>query len=382
MAIPLSLLTQKKVGTPAEQVQEQVQNTQRTLPSGQTYRVTEAGTPYGKNINTAAYRLAQQRGLSNPIQYATGTPLPTETITPAIQPQEQQYQMPVEQTPSYQQPTAMSQYEQQGGYTNQDLMAGLNMLAQAKYGSPYGAQADILNLLDQAAAQRYAGTGIYGTPQGYAFSPDQLRGMQNANDALIQARAQQLGAAAQEASSQQTGNKLGSTTMNDAQFKVYNNLADSFNTISATDRKKVLEYNSIKQLAQNAKKGSPQANIAIVYSFMRSLDPTSTVREGEYATAQNSAGIPDNVRNLFNKAINGNFLTPSQIDGFTQQAKTLADTADKNLQVYAKDFAKRANLGGVPVSESDFYVPEMYIVGDNTSTSAGSVGQERIGGLF
>jgi hypothetical protein len=36
---------------------------------------------------------------------------------------------------------------------------------------------------------------------------------------------------------------------------------------------------------------------------MKMLDPTSVVREGEFATAQNAASIPIKIVNMYNKAL-------------------------------------------------------------------------------
>jgi len=38
------------------------------------------------------------------------------------------------------------------------------------------------------------------------------------------------------------------------------------------------------------------------------LDPGSVVRESEFATAQNAAGVPDQVRNMYNKVLSGTRL--------------------------------------------------------------------------
>jgi hypothetical protein len=70
-------------------------------------------------------------------------------------------------------------------------------------------------------------------------------------------------------------------------------------------------------------------DIALIYSYMKMLDPGSVVREGEFATAQNSAGIPTAISNLYNKAISGQRLTPGQRKTFLGQANRLADAASK-----------------------------------------------------
>lgn len=62
------------------------------------------------------------------------------------------------------------------------------------------------------------------------------------------------------------------------------------------------------------------SDVAMVYGFMKMLDPGSVVREGEFATAENTAGIPDQVRQLYNRALTGERLPPQVRQDFMQQA--------------------------------------------------------------
>lgn len=72
------------------------------------------------------------------------------------------------------------------------------------------------------------------------------------------------------------------------------------------------------QTAANDNTGA--SDIALVYNFMRTLDPTSTVREGEFATAQNSGSLSQSVMNAYNKALKGERLQPEQRQQFVQTA--------------------------------------------------------------
>jgi GH24 family phage-related lysozyme (muramidase) len=69
---------------------------------------------------------------------------------------------------------------------------------------------------------------------------------------------------------------------------------------------------------------SGAGDIATVYSYMKMLDPTSVVREGEYATAENTGGLPEKVWNLYNKALTGQRLTPGQRAEFLGAGEALA----------------------------------------------------------
>lgn len=70
---------------------------------------------------------------------------------------------------------------------------------------------------------------------------------------------------------------------------------------------------------------SAAGDLSLIYSYMRMLDPGSSVKEGEFASAQNAGGVPDRVRAQWNNALRGERLTASQRADFTKQAKSLFD---------------------------------------------------------
>ena len=77
---------------------------------------------------------------------------------------------------------------------------------------------------------------------------------------------------------------------------------------------------SVQKMIDSAEQNSASGHIALIFSYMKLLDPTSTVREGEFATAQNAGGIPETVRNVFNKAMSGTRLQPGQRQDFLKTA--------------------------------------------------------------
>ncbi len=84
----------------------------------------------------------------------------------------------------------------------------------------------------------------------------------------------------------------------------------------------VTNYKKISAAAES-KNPTGATDISLVYSFMKMNDPGSTVREGEYATAENSGGIPPKLMNLYNKIVEGVRLTPSQRADFHEASKSL-----------------------------------------------------------
>ena len=57
---------------------------------------------------------------------------------------------------------------------------------------------------------------------------------------------------------------------------------------------------------------SAQRDQGAIFSWMKILDPGSTVREGEYATAKNARGVPDKIAGWWNQVVSGQILTPDQ----------------------------------------------------------------------
>lgn len=78
---------------------------------------------------------------------------------------------------------------------------------------------------------------------------------------------------------------------------------------------------SYKTIEEQAKKATPAGDLSMIFSYMKLLDPTSTVREWEFANAQNAASIPDQVRNAYNKAAQGTRLNDKQRQDFLNWAK-------------------------------------------------------------
>lgn len=92
---------------------------------------------------------------------------------------------------------------------------------------------------------------------------------------------------------------------------------------------------------------SAAGDMALVYNFMKMLDPGSTVREGEFANAQNSAGVPDRTRAAYNSIINGQRLSEQQRADFLGRSSMLYDSASQSQQQVDdqyKALAERNNL--------------------------------------
>lgn len=88
-------------------------------------------------------------------------------------------------------------------------------------------------------------------------------------------------------------------------------------------------------------------DMALVFTYMKLLDPTSTVREGEYATAANAAGVPSAIQGLYNKMIGGGQLDNNARGQIKSQAAKFYEAAARQhdkLQTQFAGIAKRQGL--------------------------------------
>lgn len=80
---------------------------------------------------------------------------------------------------------------------------------------------------------------------------------------------------------------------------------------------------SLGRIRAAASNPTAAGDLALIFNYMKVLDPGSTVREGEFATAQNSAGLPDRIRAKYNSVINGERLEAGQREDFVSRAEEL-----------------------------------------------------------
>jgi len=122
-------------------------------------------------------------------------------------------------------------------------------------------------------------------------------------------------------------------------------------------------YNKIVSAAKNP---SAAGDMALLFGYMKLLDPNSVVRETEYATAQNAGSIPETIRARYNAAVNGKKLDEAQRKDFVDRSKKVFETSKQQQDVLKKDFESRAVKYGVP---TDLVVRETEALSQELVTS-------------
>lgn len=135
-------------------------------------------------------------------------------------------------------------------------------------------------------------------------------------------------------------------SLSDPELKAASELRKEFQ-----GRPGVKEFNIIdsayKKIQSAAKNPSAAGDLSLIFGYMKLLDPNSTVREGEFATAQNAGGVDDTVVNLYNKAKSGERLNPSQRADFIKQAKGVYQAQAEQLSQIEDEFKGLSGRYGV-----------------------------------
>lgn len=207
-------------------------------------------------------------------------------------------------------------------------------------------------LINQYMTQKFGQTGMF-DKQGYTqYSPEQLGSIQNSADTYFGGAIDEM----QKLQDQQNADNEISTSMtlngqsynlSKTQLKTLNTLNPQFEQLIKEPMGVVKASQSISQLREIAQ-ADPAGQMALIFSFMKSLDPSSTVREGEYANAENTRGVPDTIRNWYNKMQSGTFLTPQQVESFAKVSMSQADAARQQIRATASDFDVKAGFNGLP----------------------------------
>lgn len=96
-----------------------------------------------------------------------------------------------------------------------------------------------------------------------------------------------------------------------------------------------------------AKNPDGPGDMALIYGYMKILDPKTGIKEGEVASAQNAGSIPQSVIAAYNKAVEGTALNPTVRTQFVNRAEALYAEADRAYQESRSSFQKLATSYGV-----------------------------------
>jgi hypothetical protein len=101
------------------------------------------------------------------------------------------------------------------------------------------------------------------------------------------------------------------------------------------------------RIVASAENPSPAGDLSLIFNFMKVLDPGSTVREGEFANAQNAGAVDERLRGLYNQIVKGTRLSEPQRADFVNRAARLYGNAEQGYmktEKFYRGLAERAGL--------------------------------------
>ena len=111
--------------------------------------------------------------------------------------------------------------------------------------------------------------------------------------------------------------------------------------------KEFIKINSSINKIRSSANGTASGDMAMIFAFMKVLDPTSTVREGEFANVENAKGWGDVITGIYNKAKDGQRMTAPQRADFLRQSEELYRTelaTHKQREMTYRQIAEANNL--------------------------------------
>ena len=101
------------------------------------------------------------------------------------------------------------------------------------------------------------------------------------------------------------------------------------------------------------------ADLAMIFAFMKMLDPRSVVREGEQQQAQGTGGLFDQLVNQYNKLLGGGSLTDMQRTSFRDLAMSYYKEGVNDLQTFNEMEVNKAPLFNLTKPVIQSYIPKI-----------------------
>jgi len=212
-----------------------------------------------------------------------------------------------------------------------------------------------------------AQTGSPGTGLGANMSQDQVTNLQNlaaaSPETALKQLAGQMSPSGKEGftlSPGQTrfdaqGNKVaggGDTPIDTSkQFNQIIKIRDRFTKNTDEFAK---QDNAFARIRASAQDPTAAGDLALLFNYMKLLDPGSTVREGEFATAKNAGGVDDTTRAFFGKIMNGTRLSPDQRADFLNRSEKLYTAAVNSNEKRRNESNKLAKARGLPEDQATY----------------------------
>jgi hypothetical protein len=129
---------------------------------------------------------------------------------------------------------------------------------------------------------------------------------------------------------------------------------------------------SYRKIADTSPNGP--GDISLIFSYMKLLDPGSTVREGEFATAQQAGSVPQTIIARYNAAVEGAKLSPEVRTEFRTEARKLLGAQAARYEETAAPYRRLAQQLGIDPNDVVLDLGLKAMLGPTASAPAAGAG--------
>ena len=132
------------------------------------------------------------------------------------------------------------------------------------------------------------------------------------------------------------------------QVELEDKYRNEVNNYTAMYRKGKTALEKLKSLSTVAlESDNPAATLGMIFSYMKALDPSSVVRESEYATAEKARGIMAIATNFQNRLKTGERISPEQINNFVSAAEALHGAMQRDYEYKRNRYRQLSDSRGL-----------------------------------
>ena len=187
-----------------------------------------------------------------------------------------------------------------------------------------------------------------------AYAVESFKNQLKASDPLEQAKLQkeQLGLASEKLNQQkiiaETNklNKESSGKFIDPE-KLFNNTSKLRGDYLTNSKEFQIVRSGYERVIESARNPSAAGDLALIFNYMKVLDPGSTVKEGEFATAEASRSIPQGVIARYHKLLRGERLGDQQRADFVDRASRLYARSEESHKKTVGQYSAIAKRNGI-----------------------------------
>jgi hypothetical protein len=187
------------------------------------------------------------------------------------------------------------------------------------------------------AVQTYAALGqpqklsLTETGEGYSYLPEEI------NAGEVPPKPVKLNVSSPKSLAVQEQAKKEAAEAKKTDFKNANDLRDEYNTQSKTF---VDVRDSYGRVLESATSPSPAGDLALIFNYMKMLDPGSVVRESEFANAAATGAYGERIKAAVGKIATGERLSDAMRQDFLSRSEMLFKRTKRNQDQLKSEYTR------------------------------------------